>query len=376
MIREEVRVTLPLLRGMPKTADSNGSGTTPKSNNSSMSRETDESISLLQGRVMGQKVALYGFDSGSRDSIVQEMAQLLKASIMNFLANWYGLQIVPYGQKVNFIIANEATPNVVSQLTKPPMLKDKGVPVLVLCSHSSRFDREYSQSKTKTNLGFVAKPIGPLKLARALLQVLEGTPVTPGFIADPSISLSPGNTDLTNVFEELTISPEVLDNSRMAADSVNARKAIESPTPTAAEEKHVEFPFPADTKPSSPDIHSMPGDCEGLRTLPRPTDPKVTLVNLASTEHSSTASHSSGTTSVPKSVLSGPRLLLVDDNKINLTLLRTYMRKRKYTLVDEAENGLEAVKKVQEREDFADSGYDIIFMDIRCVYLRPKPLFC
>lgn len=36
------------------------------------------------------------------------------------------------------------------------------------------------------------------------------------------------------------------------------------------------------------------------------------------------------------------------------------MRKRKYDVVDEAENGFEAVKKVQEREE----GYDIIFMDI------------
>ena len=53
-----------------------------------------------------------------------------------------------------------------------------------------------------------------------------------------------------------------------------------------------------------------------------------------------------------------PRLLLVDDNKINLRLLETYMRKRRYKLVDLAENGQLAVHAAESYE----SGYDIIFM--------------
>lgn len=53
-----------------------------------------------------------------------------------------------------------------------------------------------------------------------------------------------------------------------------------------------------------------------------------------------------------------PKLLLVDDNKINLRLLETYMRKRKYKLVDRAENGQLAVQAAESYEP----GYDIIFM--------------
>ncbi|CAD6578204.1 MAG: hypothetical protein ASARMPRED_008641 [Alectoria sarmentosa] len=55
-----------------------------------------------------------------------------------------------------------------------------------------------------------------------------------------------------------------------------------------------------------------------------------------------------------------PRLLLVDDNKINLRLLETYMRKRRYKFVDSAENGQLAVQAAESYE----YGYDIIFMDI------------
>ena len=53
-----------------------------------------------------------------------------------------------------------------------------------------------------------------------------------------------------------------------------------------------------------------------------------------------------------------PRLLLVDDNKINLRLLETYMRKRRYKFVDSAENGQLAVQAAESYE----YGYDIIFM--------------
>jgi CheY-like chemotaxis protein len=56
-----------------------------------------------------------------------------------------------------------------------------------------------------------------------------------------------------------------------------------------------------------------------------------------------------------------PRLLLVDDNNINLSLLQTFVRKQKRKLLyDCAENGLLAVNAARQNP----SGYDIIFMDV------------
>jgi CheY-like chemotaxis protein len=57
------------------------------------------------------------------------------------------------------------------------------------------------------------------------------------------------------------------------------------------------------------------------------------------------------------------RLLLVDDNAINLRLLETFIRKRKcdYSC---AENGLIAVDAFRDVQQEPDSGYGIIFMDI------------
>jgi CheY-like chemotaxis protein len=365
----EVKVTLPLLRDMPRSAAT--SLGTPKSV-ASISRDSDESIEKLRTLLVGQKVALCGFEMTSPDPIIKRMGELLKESITKFLTQWYGLKVVPLGQKAGVIIANEAEPAVIARLIHQGTANRKVPTILVLCSHSSRFDRSHSDVDTK--VGFIAKPVGPLKLARALLQCLEGAPplTTPSYV-EPS-SAGPESNDLSKIFEELSLSPhggEVLDNSRMAADNDNARKAIESPTPSAVTEKTQEFPFPVE-RPSLPKPHSMPADKESLVAAGKPVGRfRSASIILSEIEKSSSnipaatsksaaksISHELIQPSIPKA--DSPSLLLVDDNKINLSLLRTYMRKRKYDVVDEAENGLEAVNKFEGRE----GGYDIIFMDI------------
>ena len=362
----EVRVTLPLLREMPKTADSNTSST-PKST-TSIARDTDESVSLLRARVMGQKVSLHGFDLDTIDPIVRQTGKLLQASVTNFLTNWYGLKVVSFGQRASIIVLNEANPPTISKVLRQSTINGKAPAILVLCSHSSPRDRSAFEAKLSANIGFLPKPVAPLKLARALIECLQGAPstITPGLSEAPSGE----SNDISIVFEELSMSPhggEVLDNSRMAADSENARKAIESPTPNASIEKHQEFPFPVEERPPASKTQSMPIDKESLKPLTSGDVARASAL-LSQMEVASTSTSSTGTTEPTPALstqpsllqLQSPRLLLVDDNKINLTLLRTYMHKRKYEVIDEAENGLEAVHKLEERED----GYDIIFMDI------------
>jgi len=52
-----------------------------------------------------------------------------------------------------------------------------------------------------------------------------------------------------------------------------------------------------------------------------------------------------------------PRLLLVDDNRDNLTLIRLYLESTHYR-IDEAENGAQAVER------FAAAPYDLVLMDL------------
>ncbi|KFY99255.1 hypothetical protein V500_01427 [Pseudogymnoascus sp. VKM F-4518 (FW-2643)] len=321
----QVRVTLPLLREMPTPLVLSTS--IPRSG-PSIPHEDDRAISKLRAEVVGQKVLLYGFNLDSKDPITYKMGQLLKASITNLVTKWYGLEVVSLHQNASIIIANEADPAIISKLTHP-IGNDRNPPsIVVLCSHSSRFDRALSQTDAKCNVSFVAKPAGPLKLAKALMQCLQRAPSTTA----------------------------TAERESALQEESNTRKAIQSSTPNASIEDDTEFPFPAsvDEKPSLPKTHSSPLDKPSLKFFTGGDSPATSV--LAGMENNATKP-SEG---VVSKTLHPVRLLLVDDNRINLALLRTYLRKRKYEFVDEAENGLEAVEKVQERED----GYDIIFMDI------------
>jgi CheY-like chemotaxis protein len=54
------------------------------------------------------------------------------------------------------------------------------------------------------------------------------------------------------------------------------------------------------------------------------------------------------------------RILAVDDNAVNLHLIRRYLQKRKDDIIVDATNGLEAVTAVKEAEE----PFDVVFMDI------------
>jgi CheY-like chemotaxis protein len=316
-------------------------------------------------QIVGQRVSLAGFDIDTKDPILRESGKLLKASITNFLVSWYGLQVAPLGQKANLIIANEANPSAISRLARHAATNHKNHPgIIVLCSHSSRFVHAPDPKETQCHISFVAKPAGPLKLAKAISQCLDGD--LP--LATPGLDFIPGqnqeNNDLTSVFEGLSLSPrggEVLDNSRIAADSDNARKAIESPTPNALVEKSSEFPFPSPDVPpkskSAPPLMPPPGLQD---PPPLSSEPLKNFTEKENIPKSSSSSKDPKAATAPKPKLQTPTLLLVDDNNINIQLLRTYLTRRGYATVHEAGNGLEAVNKVEQREE----GYDVIFMDI------------
>ncbi|TVY88634.1 Hybrid signal transduction histidine kinase B, partial [Lachnellula willkommii] len=331
----QVRVNLPLLRELPKYAES-GSTNTPKSMNS-LPHEPEESITKLRVRLQGQRVSLHGFDIDSPDPVVQKTGELLKSSVSQFITEWYGLQLVPLGQKAGIIISNEANADTVSQLINYSRIThNKRLSVVVLCSHTSRFDRTSFQTDSKSNVGYVVKPVGPLKLGKAIAQILEGvSQATPNLLDTPQ-----PDSDLSNVFEEMSVNPkrsEVLDNSRMAADSDNARKAIESPTPNALEIA-AEFPFPAPEKqPSSPKLEKMP---TVEKSESKPPALRISETVVKSTPPSKDASS-------PQK----PSFLLVDDNAINLTLLSTSIGKRAHSVIDTAMDGIAAVERYSAREE-------------------------
>ncbi|KAJ9655872.1 hypothetical protein H2201_008710 [Coniosporium apollinis] len=93
------------------------------------------------------------------------------------------------------------------------------------------------------------------------------------------------------------------------------------------------------------------------------TSGSATAARNTSQEHSSglrsLAVSQINTTAIPASK-SGPSMLLVEDNVVNLKLLETFMSKKGYMDVETAADGLQAVQAVERRA----GGFDIIITDI------------
>ncbi|POS86135.1 hypothetical protein EPUL_002320 [Erysiphe pulchra] len=321
-----VKVSIPVLHRMPQIPVS------PEGVFDSINKEPQcvhDAVINLRNRTVGHKVSLYGFDESTEDSILTEQRSVMKESIKKYLINWYHMQAVPYGEKVDFIIANAANHSTILSIALNAVKTHGNHPcIIVLCCHSSILDRIYTVEETQCKVGYTAMPIGPTKLAKAIIQTMDALP-----------------TLLTHKIRSQELETNCLDSliKKSPADSQGTNKKIaklESP------QKVIVSPMTkVDTKN---EYKNSPLLKNNTKLVPR-NDSSIISKKM----------------NIPKPTILGaqhkvPSILLVDDNQINLRLLSTYLSRRAYPCVDTAQNGLEAVKKF---EAFS-SGYDIIFMDI------------
>lgn len=323
---------------------------------------------------------------------VSEIGQVLN----HYICNWYGMRLAPFQStsvSVDAVIVDEND--------LPSLLENQfnATSIVVLCSNlSRRSSQRPSHLNRACAIEFVSKPFGPYKIAKAMYLCLERAdnlnsihvPHT-HFSEDLSYS-SNVDTEIPNL-EGLTLESQEGDKPITvqtngvitAGESLNAQMAVdnlpsydtERPTSVVQDQ---EFPFPDQKKEDlqPQDRDNLTGSEKGRPKLThRVTEPLAKPSPLFSdsvTRQGEPIPHFIKprpskqivpTLSVPSEKKRPPRLLLVDDNSINLRLLETFMRKKKYELVDSAENGEIAVKAAESHAE----GYDIIFMgnpDLLC----------
>ncbi|MCJ1393340.1 hypothetical protein MMC18_006213 [Xylographa bjoerkii] len=373
----EVKIELPLLRvtGMDTPVS------TPNTI-SSMERPRDDSIAILQSEACGMSVAFHGFDAASKSTgevAVKEMEKVLR----QYISQWFGLEVVmqqSFPQNPNFIIVDET--NLPELLAKQP----RGSSIVALCTNSSR----YSQSGVEDNgtgVEYLSKPFGPFKLAKALRLCLDrtktgGSAPTPLSESSRSNSTLPARSPGPGIeFEALTLAGEdestpinaQTSGNITAGESENALMAVESSPMSAShgtgKQSGADFPFPQQDSPvdaGRPRATMTKQDSRRPPLKERKTEPpssKKTWSVVQTTMSTRKREKVADPAPPPAASISTkrpPRILLVDDNKINLRLLKTFMMKRDYQLVDSADNGQSAVEAAEMQMD----GYDVIFMDI------------
>ncbi|OAL27594.1 hypothetical protein AYO22_03498 [Fonsecaea multimorphosa] len=379
-----VEVVLPIKRPLPGQTSTQ---TTPYSDgasglNSNGSSNADNSISLLRDEWSDAAVTFWQPELEPDD----DLARIVES----YVQDWYNLPFLDplLCDSCAVVVAEEE--NLERLLGRLVATPGRRPALVVMCSVLSRHSVALVQSLEEricSAVEFVSEPCGPHKLARSIrlalekqaavrsrfslavdqqvvLPSVETASTTPG--TTDSVSL--GTTETESVVEELAEMdlnrPGETDNAKVvqatetfaaSQASHNAQMAIHDPiTALRTPRNHVSegesFPFPSHSQESSRmrresdrwSIHKNPSNPASPHEAPNvrsraPSSPQPTIARV------------------------DPHILLVDDNKINLKLLETFLKtKRKYGRIEQAEDGQQAVDAVKAAKD----PFDIIFMDI------------
>ncbi|KAJ5192403.1 hypothetical protein N7449_008545 [Penicillium cf. viridicatum] len=274
-------------------------------------RETLTQTLLIRERYSGKRASILSADPTdvTTDSNWSEIAR--------YLSDWYGMEIVAWKPeaRIDLVLIDET--DLANIRTLAP---SAALPALLVLCHKSV---DYTEAKSEwlplaSSVNIIRRPCGPHKLARSVMRCLtdgQSRSATPASALQPlSLPLRPSSLPST-----------------LASPRVSHADAL-----------------------SAPDLN-----CSGIRPM--------TISPLQQPSQITTLPEDISEAPLPEPLLERPRkpqrlarVLVVDDNRINLKLMMTFLEKRQLTELDPAENGKLAVEAVERMQ----SGYDIIFMDM------------
>ncbi|KAJ5555051.1 Sensor histidine kinase/response regulator [Penicillium sp. DV-2018c] len=239
--------------------------------------------------------------------------------IARYLSNWYDMELVAWAPDidVDIVLMDENDlPKVrtIAPATTLPAL-------LVLCHKSVDYSGALSEwLPLASSVNIIRRPCGPHKLARSVLRCLthgQSRSAIPPSATQPMSLPIRSNLSL----------PSPLASPDISRADIRSAPELEY---TGA------CPLSVSSKRSASLVAALPED---ITNSPLPSPLIETGVKT------------------PRLT----RVLVVDDNQINLNLMMTFLKKRQLTArLDAAGNGKLAVEAVERNQ----SGYDIIFMDM------------
>jgi len=302
----------------------------------------------LREHTVGKTICLIGFDSGqpppSTDYNVpsptlaafHDTLASLRESLARYAKEWFGMHVVTgtlSTKGVDILLANESD-DLLRYLEENSKTGQR-TPLIVLCSNVARY-RDYMPQDHHI-LKFASKPCGPMKLAKALqfcferpskLDRLGHTPASTytrelpdepkqGYCQSPSSQ--PGPVTPSTEVEQDTL---VTQSGHEGMDIQGAGILISSLTTTSSLSLHPILPMSATLSPAP-------------------------MVRMSAEE-------------LVKPLRPTPNVLIVEDNPINLMLLATFIKKKKYPFTT-AVNGLLGVEAVKAKAE----NFDVILMDLQ-----------
>ena len=271
----------------------------------------------LRETYAGKRAAIWGADP---DHIAHNPTW---AEIGRYLREWFDVEIVPWPTHLplDMLVVEE---------NELPVLRETGLSatlpsLLILGSKSSDYSRAKSEwLPLASSVDVIRRPCGPHKLARSVMKCFQNsrsTVVTPSTVIHNPMDMVIRTPPITSALT----SPIAASFDDSLDTKVYPKQVVRSRSTSAA-----------CASPDAPSVIFSPPEVIAATPLPPPLGEN----NTQSTRLA--------------------RVLVVDDNRINLNLMMTFMKKRNLTELASAENGKLAVEAVERMS----SGFDIIFMDI------------
>lgn len=343
----QVTVVLPMLQSTPNNSIS---GSTPTSS-SSIERIKDDSLIVVQRKARGRAAMLFPLTASGNAQ------QKLRDAVTVYLRDWFHFTLMKKSNPAlepDVVITDEMHIPELIKVFPHSMDGPLGPMFVVVCTPDSR-KSDKSVFYKLPNVEVLSYPFGPYKLAKSLrrcLEKIEARTVAEMSLERPSIigvaeQEEPQVDNVVTAIEQVTLTnpedpdlPEVhvIKQAPVFAnkDSVHAQIVIDS--------QQVSDIGDGTVSPSLIDAENRP-PLESRWTI-SPTHPEIKS-HAAATPATPTSGVGAKITAAsgerpapPRS----PRLLLVDDNKVNLRLLQTYLKKRNYTDIFTAEDGAQAVE--------------------------------
>ena len=277
---------------------------------------------------------------GQRESKIKES---IKASVSSCMVDW--LQMKPISTDADIehadyvvILVDERLSDFIRPYVEDLEKKQPRV-IALLPSEMSRREVESTLGTSIRAFEVVSAPFGPRKMARAV-AACEKTAST---WSQKRCSPVPSNlSPLQKVKAEMEIGSEILQAQGIAQSPPSRRETLKS-SPARA------------LRPRSPTTDGGRNSSDTTVVPQSITNEFTASLGQANELYSTPAVN--GT----MSKRTKPRVLLVDDNLINLRFLETFVNKRKPNCdYDCAEDGLQAVEAAERHE----SGYSLVFMDL------------
>lgn len=351
----DVEVNLPLEKGDSST------------NCSSMARSDIEVYGSLEAQKCVE--AVREIAHGKRVAILRENTSITNERayigskwkcIEKYFSTWFGFIIINSDDRHMLANADIIVGEKDGQYLEPRLSVEMNISRILLIRDGMTCVQDRKSCIDNLNVESIWNPIGPYKLARAVLALFKDRPEVKLVVQNVSLEVPSQGSEQPSILTPSSGSSTPMSSTKQSvSDFANRAK-------TETDEVLEVLPIRPASDVIKPEPLQIP-DTTTTITNDVKMDAVQALQNMQSLSTAQSTSSESPNQIFTPGILSPKieidtslRVLAVDDNVLNLQLLHRYLIKRPNDIVVTARNGVEAVAAVRQ----AKTPFDIILMDL------------